>query len=301
SLLAWSSAQAIAATTRPNGDKGPQSFMSSPRKRGPIPRSLSRDCGVWVPRLARFACSPGTTRKKHMSSPPTGPREARPDDRLRWGPIGRVLSNKVTEIVPFEILFFDQTNLPIAIPFLQLLFPANGIFRTFKRLDIDQTTDAVLFDELGAKSKSMLFHSPAQIIRHADIERTVAATGKNIDVIHATAPELSSPRRRGPIRPALPIRCGVWVPALASLGRDDRSRLLRRLAHGFPFAQRLRVARRHVGELRVGADGGEHLPRARAFHALGEVGLDRDAGDVRQAEGVGRAFVTHQRRRRGDA
>jgi hypothetical protein len=34
---------------------------------------------------------------------------------------------------------------------------------------------------------------------------------------------LSSPRRRGPIRCALSTDCGVWVPALASLGRDDKN------------------------------------------------------------------------------
>ena len=31
------------------------------------------------------------------------------------------------------------------------------------------------------------------------------------------------------------------------------------------------------------------------------LGIDRDAGDIRQAEGIGRALVLHQRRRRGDA
>src|SRR6185437_4819675 len=33
----------------------------------------------------------------------------------------------------------------------------------------------------------------------------------------------SSPRRRGPIRRVLSIGCGVWVPGLASLARDDRT------------------------------------------------------------------------------
>src|SRR6476469_6916321 len=37
---------------------------------------------------------------------------------------------------------------------------------------------------------------------------------------------VSSPRRRGPIRRAVSGYCGVWVPALASLGRDDEKLLL---------------------------------------------------------------------------
>src|SRR5512143_618645 len=47
--------------------------------------------------------------------------------------------------------------------------------------------------------------------------------------------------------------------------------LLRRLAHGFPFAQRLSVARRNVRILRIGADGIDDFPRARALGALGEI------------------------------
>src|SRR5258708_1991841 len=39
-------------------------------------------------------------------------------------------------------------------------------------------------------------------------------------------------------------------------------RLLRGLAHGFPFPERLRVARRDVGILRVGADVVRDLPGA---------------------------------------
>ena len=36
----------------------------------------------------------------------------------------------------------------------------------------------------------------------------------------------SSPRRRGPIRRALSIGCGIWVPGLASLARDDSGRAM---------------------------------------------------------------------------
>jgi gentisate 1,2-dioxygenase len=40
---------------------------------------------------------------------------------------------------------------------------------------------------------------------------------------------MSSPRKRGPIRCALAMEHGVWIPALASLGRDDSPYLFRRL------------------------------------------------------------------------
>jgi hypothetical protein len=41
---------------------------------------------------------------------------------------------------------------------------------------------------------------------------------------------LSSPRKRGPIRGAFSISCGVWVPALATLGRDDAEIMARSAA-----------------------------------------------------------------------
>src|SRR4029453_780205 len=46
--------------------------------------------------------------------------------------------------------------------------------------------------------------------------------------------------------------------------------LLRRLAHGFPFAQRLSIARRDVRILGIVANVGEDLPRACAFSAFGQ-------------------------------
>ena len=50
------------------------------------------------------------------------------------------------------------------------------------------------------------------------------------------------------------------------------------LAHG------LRVARREVGVVRVGADVGQNLPRAGAAGALGHGEHDRDAGDLVEPE-----------------
>ena len=66
---------------------------------------------------------------------------------------------------------------------------------------------------------------------------------------------------------------------------------LRSLAHGVPLAERLRIARRDVGILRVAADAARDLPRAAALAALGEIDHDRDAGNVGQPERIGRAFV----------
>ena len=58
-----------------------------------------------------------------------------------------------------------------------------------------------------------------------------------------------------------------------------------------PFAQRLRVARRHVGIFGVAADGGEDFPRPRAFGAGGLLDHDGDAGHVVQPERRGGRVV----------
>src|SRR4029078_4432735 len=63
-------------------------------------------------------------------------------------------------------------------------------------------------------------------------------------------------------------------------------RSLRRLAHGFPFAERLGVAWRDVGVLRVGADVVRDLPGARTLAAFGEVHHHGHAWHVRQTEGI---------------
>ncbi len=70
----------------------------------------------------------------------------------RRGPIRRVVagcqamqlsSDEAAQIAPFEIPFFDQSHFPVAIPFLQLLLAANGIFRIFVGLDINEAMNFV--------------------------------------------------------------------------------------------------------------------------------------------------------------
>ena len=91
----------------------------------------------------------------------------------------------------------------------------------------------------------------------------------------------------------------------------DWGHLGNRFFHGFgrllaggkrlPFPQRLRVARRDVGILRVFADGGKDLPGTRAFGADGFLDHDGDAGHVGKRECTGRRVVIRHHRIRGDA
>jgi len=98
---------------------------------------------------------------------------------------------------------------------------------------------------------------------------------------------MSSPRRRGPIRRDLSIDCGVWVPALASLGRDDKKNMHRKMP---PFRAD------HVGSLLRTAP----LKEARARREKGEISAedlqaveDREIDKIiRKQEDVGLKAVT---------
>ena len=69
-------------------------------------------------------------------------------------------------------------------------------------------------------------------------------------------------------------------------------------ARGFPFAQRLGVARRDVRIIRIGADTGEDFPRARAFGALARDWHDRDARHIRSRKASAGPSPDQGRRRR---
>src|SRR5262252_3162593 len=63
-------------------------------------------------------------------------------------------SDQMREIAPFQVVFFNELNFPIPIPFLQLLFPADGVLGPFIGpficLHVYQPVDAVFADECRA-------------------------------------------------------------------------------------------------------------------------------------------------------
>src|SRR3954468_5900395 len=51
--------------------------------------------------------------------------------------------DQIREIAPFQVVLLNELNLPISVPFLQLLLPRDGVFGPFIRLDVYQAMDAV--------------------------------------------------------------------------------------------------------------------------------------------------------------
>jgi hypothetical protein len=54
------------------------------------------------------------------------------------------------EVAPFEVVFFNEPNLPVAIPFLQLLFATDGVFRILIGFDVNKPMNCILLNKLGA-------------------------------------------------------------------------------------------------------------------------------------------------------
>src|SRR4030095_5732052 len=113
-------------------------LRSSPRRRGPIATALS---------ILQRWCNIGSTRRM-------GP-------RLRGDDSGKSC-DQVGQVFPFEIVLFDEPYLPIAIPFLQLLFATDSISRVLIGLDVDEAIYAVFANEFRPKAQSMLFKSRSQ-------------------------------------------------------------------------------------------------------------------------------------------
>src|SRR3954468_16799048 len=94
-------------------------------------------------------------------------------------------SQQVGQVAPMGIVLFDQLNLPVAAPVLELLFARDRLVRGWVVFGVDQAVYRVLLDELRALAAAMLFETGAKIIGHADVERSVASAGEDVDGVVA--------------------------------------------------------------------------------------------------------------------
>ena len=99
--------------------------------------------------------------------------------------------NRRIKIIPFWVGRFDQIDLVSARPFLDPLFPMDCIHCRGKDLEINQSLYAVLLCETVDERFAMFMNSAGDIVRHADIDRTVWLAGENIDEKLPLRPHLS--------------------------------------------------------------------------------------------------------------
>jgi hypothetical protein len=103
------------------------------------------------------------------------------------------------QIVPHRVMFLDALDLPIAFPFLHRLFARNRFGKGVIGFNVNQPLGARRFGKAGNKAIAVFDQAAGHVVGDADVERSVAAARKNIDVTGHGAPP--SPRRRpGPMR-----------------------------------------------------------------------------------------------------
>ena len=95
------------------------------------------------------------------------------------------------EIMPIGVFAFDQIDLPLPVPTLQLLLSRNGSGHRAKHLEPDEPVDDVSGSKSFGLATTMLPKASNQVARDADVERTAWLAGENIDAgvsldFHAT-------------------------------------------------------------------------------------------------------------------
>jgi hypothetical protein len=87
------------------------------------------------------------------------------------------------KIDPPRILFFDQSNFPVAPPFLEFFFASDGRCGVTVDFEPDQLVDALARRETFDGFGSMLVDTPHEVSGHAEIERTVLLADEKVDIV----------------------------------------------------------------------------------------------------------------------
>ena len=99
--------------------------------------------------------------------------------RVGWNPESQ--KYRWPQVIPVRVLLFDELQLPSAVPFLDLLFASNRSSHVFVRFEKNQEMDSVLFGEPFDHIILVLPNSFRKIAGYADVKRSIAFTGQDID------------------------------------------------------------------------------------------------------------------------
>ena len=91
------------------------------------------------------------------------------------------LHNIFIQIPPIGIHFFDQFQLPVPFPILQLLLTGDGGFDFVIRFIIHQHMNPMFFRKVTAFAFFMFPTPPYQIIRDTKIQSLILTAGEDVD------------------------------------------------------------------------------------------------------------------------
>src|SRR5712691_2831799 len=87
------------------------------------------------------------------------------------------------EIVPIRIGFFNQFQLPSALPFFDARLAINRVPDLPELLEMDQHLHVISFREAWDHSLPVLPNAARKIISYADIKSSVLGARENVDVV----------------------------------------------------------------------------------------------------------------------
>src|SRR3546814_613708 len=95
------------------------------------------------------------------------------------------------QIDPPRIFGFDQIDLPLPMPTLELLFPTDGLLHRVAHFETDEIVDGISPGEARNAVRAVLMQASQQVRRHPNIDRAIGLAGEDID------PRRSEERRVG--------------------------------------------------------------------------------------------------------
>lgn len=116
---------------------------------------------------------------------------------MRFAQLQRRKTQPHCEVHPIRILAFDQVDLPLPVPSLELLFAQDRPLHVAKLLEANQHVHAIIGGEAGQRFAAMLPQPRKQIGCHADVERAVSLAGEDIDAWAAFGSHALCLRRNG--------------------------------------------------------------------------------------------------------
>ena len=168
------------------------------------------------------------------ASHPSSPRKRRP--------IRRSLSSKqFGPIPPIQVVFFNQPNLPVAIPFLELLFACNCLIRSLKPFRMNKPVHSVFLREgigrtrrCSARRRDKSFVTPMYRVPC----RPLARMYTKYSAINERAGGCGSPPSRGRRYQLLFPACDFsLIPISVAVGVIASGSILRWRIDGLPEAR----------------------------------------------------------------
>src|SRR6478752_5478138 len=162
-----------------------------------------------------------------------------PSSPRRRGPIRRSLSSKqFGPIPPIQVVFFNQPNLPVAIPFLEMFFAGNRLIRSVEPFHMNKSVHSVFLRECIGSARTMLTEAAGQVVRDTNVQGAVSTTRQNVDEILCHQGGYGSPPPRGrQFQLLFPVSDFSLIPVSVAVGVIASGSILRWRIDGLPDAR----------------------------------------------------------------